>query len=114
MKEHRKPLYRRDYAIVAITDPVAQKLEKMIEEAKIMSKPFTLQSESPPDWQFETRSEHDSYDEAVEAAGKLFDAGDEGDFRIVDNSTGRAWRLSGHTFQKSPARCVDVKPEFVR
>lgn len=67
-----------------------------------MSKPFTLQSESPPDWQFETRSEHDSYDEAVEAAGKLFDAGDEGDFRIVDNSTGRAWRLSGHTFQKEP------------
>lgn len=33
-KEHRKPLYRRDYAIVVITDPVAQKLEKMIEEAK--------------------------------------------------------------------------------
>lgn len=34
VKEHRKPLYRRDYAIVVITDPVAQKLEKMIEEEK--------------------------------------------------------------------------------
>ena len=33
-KEHRKPLYRMDYAIVVITDPVAQKLEKMIEEEK--------------------------------------------------------------------------------
>lgn len=34
VKEHRKPLYRRDYAIVVITDPVAQRLEKMIEEEK--------------------------------------------------------------------------------
>ena len=31
-KEHRKPMYRRDYALVVITDPVAQKLEKMIKE----------------------------------------------------------------------------------
>ncbi len=35
VKEHRKPLYRRDYAIVVITDPVAQKLEKMIKEETV-------------------------------------------------------------------------------
>lgn len=34
VKEHRKPQYRRDYAIVVITDPVAQKLEKMLEQEK--------------------------------------------------------------------------------
>lgn len=29
-KEHRKPYYKRDYALVTITDPVAQQLEKLI------------------------------------------------------------------------------------
>lgn len=31
-KEHRKPYYKRDYAVVSITDPVAKQLEKMIEQ----------------------------------------------------------------------------------
>ncbi len=31
-KEHRKPYYMRDYALVTITEPVAQKLEKLIAE----------------------------------------------------------------------------------
>lgn len=65
-------------------------------------KQFTLQSEG--EWldQFENRSDHDSYDEAVEAAGKLFDGGDEGDFRIVENATGQKRRLRGYTFSKQP------------
>lgn len=28
--EYRKPYYKRDYALVTITDPVAQQLEKLI------------------------------------------------------------------------------------
>ena len=63
-------------------------------------KPFILQSEEVHIDQFENRSEHDTYDEAVEAAGKRFDEGDEGDFRIVDNATGQKWRLHGYTFFK--------------
>lgn len=63
-------------------------------------KAFTLQSEGEWCGQFETRSEHDSYDEAVEAAGYLFDAGDDGDFLIIENATGQKWRLPGHAFQK--------------
>ena len=31
-KEHRKPYYKRDYILLTITDPVAQRLEKMIAE----------------------------------------------------------------------------------
>ena len=31
-KDHRKPYYKRDYALLTITDPVAQKLEKLIAE----------------------------------------------------------------------------------
>lgn len=63
-------------------------------------KQFTLQSEGEWSEIFENRSEHDSYDEAVEAAGKRFDSGDEGDFRIVENDTGASWRMTGHTFLK--------------
>lgn len=31
-KEHRKPYYKRDYILLTITDPVAQQLERMIDE----------------------------------------------------------------------------------
>lgn len=31
-REHRKPYYKRDYALLTITDPVAQQLEKIIAE----------------------------------------------------------------------------------
>lgn len=31
-KQHRKPYHKRDYALVTITDPVAQALERMIAE----------------------------------------------------------------------------------
>lgn len=31
-KEHRKPYYKRDYILLTITDPVAQRLKKMIAE----------------------------------------------------------------------------------
>lgn len=72
-------------------------------------KQFALQSEGEWYGQFETRSEHDSYDEAVEAAGKLFDAGDEGDFRIVENATGQKWRLHGYTFAKEPCPVCGVE-----
>lgn len=65
-------------------------------------KQFTLQSEGMMTDQFENRSEHGSYDEAVEAAGALFDNGDDGEFRIAENATGQKWRLHGHTFQKEP------------
>lgn len=33
-KEHRKPFYKRDYTLVTITDPVAQQLEKQIDQRK--------------------------------------------------------------------------------
>lgn len=65
-------------------------------------KAFTLQSEDDWGYGMTDRSEHDSYDEAVEAAGIRFDEGDSGDFRIVENATGRRWRLHGHTFHKEP------------
>lgn len=73
-------------------------------------KPFTLQSEGKWSEIFENRSEHDSYDEAVEGAGKRFDAGDEGDFRIVENETGESWRMTGHTLLKCP--CPECETEI--
>ena len=33
-KEHRKPYYKRDYALVTINDPVARQFEKAMELAK--------------------------------------------------------------------------------
>ena len=35
-KEHRKPYYKRDYALVTITDPVAQQLEKRVSFRRAM------------------------------------------------------------------------------
>lgn len=64
------------------------------------SKPFVLQSEGEWINVFLDRSEHDSYEEAEEAACIRFDNGDEGDFRIFEVATGRKTRLRGHTFYK--------------
>lgn len=64
-----------------------------------MSK-FILMSEGSYYDEFVERSRHDSYEEAEEAAGVLFDNGDEGDFRIVEEGEEQGWRLRGYTFMK--------------
>lgn len=63
-----------------------------------MGKKFVLQSEGRLIGEFVNRSEHDTYDEAEEAAVALFDngSGETGDFRIVEAETGYKWRLPGH------------------
>ena len=61
-------------------------------------KPYILQIEdSPSDWK--TVSMHDSYEEATEAAGKLFDNGETDDFRIFDVRCNIGTRLRAYTFQ---------------
>jgi len=64
------------------------------------TKPFILQSECDGVSFFLDRSEHDSYEEAVEAAGVRFDNGDAGDFRIFEIATDTKTVLRGYTFLK--------------
>lgn len=65
-------------------------------------KEFALKSKGRLIDQFENRSEHDSYDDAIKVAGAIFDSDDEGDFRIVENATRRGYLLRGYTFCKEP------------
>jgi len=62
-----------------------------------MSK-YILQTEDwPSGWK--DVSSHDSYYEAVDAAGKLFDSGDPGDFCVRDADAKHGMILPGYTFQ---------------
>lgn len=65
-----------------------------------MSK-FILQTEGRFPDEFIEISRHETYDEAEEAAGVLFDNGNDGDFRIVEEGETRGYRLRGYTFQKA-------------
>ena len=42
---------------------------------------------------FDVASEHDSYEESLEAAGILFDKGETGDFLIANTVTKEVWRI---------------------
>ena len=66
-----------------------------------MSKYILQTEEWPRGWR--DVSLHDSYDETVEAAGKLFDTGDPGDFCVRDIETKHGTILRGYTFQ--PENC---------
>lgn len=63
-----------------------------------MRKAFILQVEGKLIGEYIDRSEHDTYDEAEEAAITLFDNGngEPGDFRIVESETGHRWILPGY------------------
>ena len=82
-----------------------------------MGKAFILQSEGRLYGEFIDRSEHDTYDEAEEAAIVLFDNGngDPGDFRIVETSTGHKWRLPGYRLmtEKCPVCGKEVCRQYM-
>jgi hypothetical protein len=64
-------------------------------------KAFTLQTEGMFVGDYVDRSQHDTYEECELAAGELFDSGEDGDFVIRENETGRGWRLAGYKFAKT-------------
>lgn len=82
-----------------------------------MGKAFILQSEGRLYGEFVDRSEHDTYDEAEEAAIALFDNGngDPGDFRIVEAATGHRWLLPGYRLvtEKCPVCGKDVCRQYM-
>ena len=62
-------------------------------------KPFVLKTEGRYFGEWETLSEHDSYDEAYEEALKVHDSENDDDLKIIERGRG-AWLLRGHTLEK--------------